>query len=1150
MKFHELENLLDLEFDGDVTDFRLHGKELLNWGAETEEEYNQAAEKIDAISYSGNGWSVYAWYDVSGFDYWMNQQEEQNYINITVAFDSDEIDGNEIPNIQKALDSAYEDAYAISENYDYIPNRMEYKSGGSVKSHYNTGRSWHLDRQKYNKSEDWEKPLNKRGASKRSNVKSGLKGKSKKYMYVPNYMIRGAEINNKGKVSDIDGANILDGIYVKGGTKFANGGGVADSYSIQGVTLKKGDKFQVGDDSSIYTFHGIIKNNRFGFDEIVASSDWEGKIKPIWRVDTMEGNKLYIKKFANGGGIEDIESEINNLYSKSNFINDDFNWKTKLLEMLQDESVDAYDIYQSLNENQKEEVLKELYEMDNDMGSYGDGDIETSRENLEILLEGAKNGKKYSELPRNYANGGKVDISEFSVSDKKLFQCLISVLNSVHDLVGNDNVIDRFIDTHNNKYVFLIKNNESNTELQEQLSYNIMVMSECRDYLDYSGVRFENNILTIPVKIDLKFANGGGINSGRDLLFKSKQPHEQKYKRKREWKEYKKEGWLDSIFANGGGVDNILPKGELTNKNNLLLKYEKVGDNYEFYIYKPITKEISGYNKTNYVCENLNCPMKMKYNQFINYLYAEMYIDDKKYANGGGISEDIYAISAVRESDKQVDIISTHKTYKAASNKLDKMFKNGEANFDVYETWRVRKLSESNEYKNGGSVNKYKYIPNYMVESVEVERNGKTTEIDGDKILDGLYVKGKTKFDNGGGVGNIRDFDNKMALINLDMIHEYAVKLDEIVTDESELEEWVKMKLTRVEQNVADVKHSLVGWDKFEGGGMIFKKQLLHIVTYAKDLINMIKAGSKLMSWQEAKLAISADNIDGIYHHINYLYKKQADKFDKYIGEKYENGGGVSEWKRGTSVKFKTRKEAEKNLDLKKNQNESDIEFKNLRVEKVEGNELNRGWVVVFDFKRKYANGGNVGRDLLFKSKQPHEQRYKRKREWKEYKKEGWFGDWFKDGGSVWVSPHVIAMHDYIIKSYGFLLPNEREAGFDTFTYSDFAEKLKSNYDIKNPRNKEVYDYLNHLGSISMFSGNVSDMKKVEERMSTADVKYANGGGVEETKSFTGYLGEVISINMVETALGRKINPWQDDVITLDGVKYKKVYLRPEYKQI
>jgi hypothetical protein len=39
-------------------------------------------------------------------------------------------------------------------------------------------------------------------------------------------MIRGAEVSNKGKTTDIDGANILDGIYVKAGTKFAGGGGV------------------------------------------------------------------------------------------------------------------------------------------------------------------------------------------------------------------------------------------------------------------------------------------------------------------------------------------------------------------------------------------------------------------------------------------------------------------------------------------------------------------------------------------------------------------------------------------------------------------------------------------------------------------------------------------------------------------------------------------------------------------------------------------------------------------------------------------------------------------------------------------------------------------------------------------------------------
>ena len=94
-----------------------------------------------------------------------------------------------------------------------------------------------------------------------------------------------------------------------------------------------------------------------------------------------------------GGGM--TESEINKLYSKTKFINDDFNWKLKLLEMLQDQSVEAYHIYQNLTAKQKNEVLQEQFELDNDMGSDGDGEIETSKENLEILLADAKKGKLY-----------------------------------------------------------------------------------------------------------------------------------------------------------------------------------------------------------------------------------------------------------------------------------------------------------------------------------------------------------------------------------------------------------------------------------------------------------------------------------------------------------------------------------------------------------------------------------------------------------------------------------------------------------------------------------------------------------------------------------------------------------------------------------
>jgi DNA repair protein RadC len=90
-----------------------------------------------------------------------------------------------------------------------------------------------------------------------------------------------------------------------------------------------------------------------------------------------------------------------------------------------------------------------------------------------------------------------------------------------------------------------------------------------------------------------------------------------------------------SFFDNGGGVGEFPPKGELTNKNNFLLKYEKKGGEYEFFVYKPITKEVSGYNQIKHVCLNKDCPQKMNYEQFINYLYAELYLDDTQYADGG-----------------------------------------------------------------------------------------------------------------------------------------------------------------------------------------------------------------------------------------------------------------------------------------------------------------------------------------------------------------------------------------------------------------------------------------------------------------------------------------------------------------------------------
>lgn len=144
-----------------------------------------------------------------------------------------------------------------------------------------------------------------------------------------------------------------------------------------------------------------------------------GKHLSLVSVDSKGNTK---KLMAKGGN---IDSEIDALYQKSGFINDDFNWQLKLIEMLEDNSIEAYQIYQKLNSDQKEAVLQELFSMNNDMGADGDGEIETSKENLEIILEDAKNGKKYG-------RGGKVVVRESNIDSDKKYKALKSGQRKSH----------------------------------------------------------------------------------------------------------------------------------------------------------------------------------------------------------------------------------------------------------------------------------------------------------------------------------------------------------------------------------------------------------------------------------------------------------------------------------------------------------------------------------------------------------------------------------------------------------------------------------------------------------------------------------------------------------------------------------------------
>jgi len=108
----------------------------------------------------------------------------------------------------------------------------------------------------------------------------------------------------------------------------------------------------------------------------------------------------------------------------------------------------------------------------------------------------------------------------------------------------------------------------------------------------------------------------------------------------------------------------------------------------------------------------------------------------------------------------------------------------------------------------------------------------------------------------------------------------------------------------------------------------------------AEHNIKQAKYGARLVGKQK--------NLD-----VNKNGKLDAEDFKMLRGEKMANGGEI--WKKGTTTTTKTKADAQRSLNLMKNNNESNKSFKNLKIEKVTD-----GWAVKFEFKDKMAMGGKV----------------------------------------------------------------------------------------------------------------------------------------------------------------------------------------------
>jgi hypothetical protein len=484
---------------------------------------------------------------------------------------------------------------------------VKYKDGRKRKlSTWNEGAGYTKDRKSFNKSEDWEIPLNERAGAKSSSSKSKtFKRKSssgsepqatkgKNYSYIPNAMLREAEIENKGKTTYIDAKDILDGIYVKAGTKYASGGGVGRKKRVYELLDEVTDYSQVNKKDIPKSFADEAYEKELDDDEIQTKIN-KHLISIGYEYDS--NNYLWVKKYASGGGV-------GNKYQVNGTIKierEDGGYDT--------ERVNGTVIAE--NESDAEDKVVAYYER-----MYG-----TSESDMEINLM----------ISKTYESGGGVG------RKKRVYELLDEVTD--YSQVNKKDIPKSFADED---------------EIQTKINKHLISIGYEYDSNNYLWVK--------------TYASGGGVGKKTQ-------------------------------------ISQIEVEDELNGKEKPI-SVEKISN--EFY----------GITGINYIYDN-------NYNHIAVMVYT-------KNLSSVGVSELNDIQKRLGADDLQVSMMSLNKKLDGDGIIYILFYKNGK------------------KYSKGGRVKDYKYVPNYMIESVTVERNGKETEIDADRILDGLYVKGKVKFEDGG----------------------------------------------------------------------------------------------------------------------------------------------------------------------------------------------------------------------------------------------------------------------------------------------------------------------------------------------------------------------------------------------------------------
>jgi antirestriction protein len=203
-----------------------------------------------------------------------------------------------------------------------------------------------------------------------------LKSKAK---YIPNRNIDEIEVTRNGKTTSIDGANLLDGVYVKKGTKFAKGGevgrfkvGVFNEAQLRNQEDKKAVEKAQKETGLTYVDSKIIKKGGKMFlevyliptDEYLSSNKFAkgGELKskakyiPNRNIDEIEVTRNGKTTSIDGANLLDgVYVKKGTRYAKGGMMNANEHFRLRGFEFLND---DLATLQEAIQENNQEEIQK------------------------------------------------------------------------------------------------------------------------------------------------------------------------------------------------------------------------------------------------------------------------------------------------------------------------------------------------------------------------------------------------------------------------------------------------------------------------------------------------------------------------------------------------------------------------------------------------------------------------------------------------------------------------------------------------------------------------------------------------------------------------------------------------------------------------